>query len=404
MKRYRQANLRKSTKRAGSPRRGSAGFRATAAEAVAISVIRTVENSGRRADLVLKQSLREARLPKADARLCAETVFAWYRWRWFIGSRDIDERTIRRAASLAKRFCENPGSFDPEELKARAVPAWAKDHFNVSPEFIRSLQAEPTLWLRARPRGASELEVMLGKARAGVVPGIADALRYEGEEDLFRTREFSEGRFEIQDIGSQAVGLVCAPGERSSWWDACAGEGGKTLHLADLLENKGVVWASDRSKRRLDSLRRRGARAKLFNTRIAMWDGSEKRPTKTKFDGVLVDAPCSGVGTWGRNPHARWTTSPDDISELAAIQKQLLANAAPAVKPGGRLVFAVCTLTRAETSEVADWFSENQHGFEPAPFLDPFNPDGSPRQRVTWWPQDTGGNGMFVAAWRRVSH
>ena len=95
------------------------------------------------------------------------------------------------------------------------------------------------------------------------------------------------------------------------------------------------------------------SRAKLFNYRAALWDGSPRLPTKAKFDGILVDAPCSGVGTWQRNPHARWTTTPNDVAELAAVQAKLLGNIASSVKPGGRLVYAVCTLTRAETTAVA---------------------------------------------------
>ncbi|MGC8000561.1 hypothetical protein ACP3XN_24520, partial [Salmonella enterica] len=83
------------------------------------------------------------------------------------------------------------------------------------------------------------------------------------------------------------------------------------------MENSGLIWASDRAAWRLQKLKRRTARAKVFNYRVAMWDGGVKLPTKTKFDGVLVDAPCSGLGTWQRNPHARWTTTPGDVAELA---------------------------------------------------------------------------------------
>src|SRR5690606_4715628 len=133
-------------------------------------------------------------------------------------------------------------------------------------------------------------------------------------------------------------------------------EGGKTLHLSALMQNKGLIWASDRAEWRLRSLKRRTGRAQVFNYRAAAWDGGPKLPTKTKFDGVLVDAPCSGVGTWQRNPHARWTTTENDVRELAEIQKRLLTNVAPNVKPGGKLIFAVCTLTRAETTEVVEQF------------------------------------------------
>ena len=232
---------------------------------------------------------------------------------------------------------------------------------------------------------------------------MPNAVEYFGDEDLFKRPEFHAGEFEIQDIASQAVGWLCAPQPGETWWDACAGEGGKLLHLSDLMKNKGLIWASDRAEWRLKRLKRRTARAKVFNYRAVLWDGGPKLPTKTKFDGVLMDAPCSGVGTWQRNPHARWTTSLQDVQELAVLQQRLLAHAAASVKPGGKLVYAVCTLTRAETEETVRQFNETQREFEPM-----ILPELHIRGRIlanaatlTIWPQDMGGNGMFIAAWRR---
>ena len=171
------------------------------------------------------------------------------------------------------------------------------------------------------------------------------------------------------------------------------------MHLSDLMQNKGLLWASDRSARRLTKLKERAARAKVFNFRVGAWEGGPQLPTKTKFDGVLVDAPCSGLGTWQRNPHARWTTTPKDISELAVVQTQLLNHIAPSLKPGGRLVYAVCTLSRAETTAVADAFTAAHPEFEPvSPFPDPKSQTPGP---VTLWPQDLNANGMFIAAWKR---
>ena len=187
---------------------------------------------------------------------------------------------------------------------------------------------------------------------------LSDAICYEGSETLFRTAEFHSGEFKLLDISSQAVGLLCDPQSGETWWDACAGEGGKLLHLSDLMQNKGLIWASDRVEWRLRKLKQRTAQARVFNYRIAIWNGDVKLPTKTKSDGVLVDAPCSGLGTWQRNPHERWTVTLDDIGELAEVQKQLLANVAPAVKPGGKLFYSVCTMTRAETDEVVEVFGK----------------------------------------------
>src|SRR5208282_2875106 len=127
--------------------------------------------------------------------------------------------------------------------------------------------------------------------------------------------------------------------------------------------------------------------------------GAGRAPFGAACDGVLVDAPCSGVGTWQRNPHARWTTSHDDVRELASVQASFLAAAAGSVKPGGRLVYAVCTLTRSETAAVADGFEAAHPGFEPWPLPIAAVP-GAPRMELR--PQDLGANGMYLAAWRRV--
>ena len=164
------------------------------------------------------------------------------------------------------------------------------------------------------------------------------------------------------------------------------------------MRNKGLVWATDRSARRLSVLKKRAARAGMFNYRTAEWAGASSAPFRTPCDGVLVDAPCSGVGTWQRNPHARWTTSIDDVRELTAVQTALLGNAARSVKVGGRLVYSVCTLTRSETTGVADTFEASHRDFEPSPL--PILRE--PAARAFLLPQDLDANGMYIAAWKRV--
>ena len=120
------------------------------------------------------------------------------------------------------------------------------------------------------------------------------------------------------------------------------------------------------------------------------------------FDGVLVDAPCSGVGTWQRNPHSRWTTTENDVRELAAVQSRLLDHAAISVKPGGRLLYAVCTLTDAETTAVAREFERTHPTFRALALKNPLRPDDPARVQTWLWPHTFGGNGMFVAAWEKA--
>ena len=350
---------------------------------------------GTPADQALRDSLTHNRHYTApgERRGVSRAVFAYYRWWRWLQEGDSPQKQLAAALDLQARFDRNPASFKPEALAARALPDWLKAEMDALPvAWLAQLQREPALWIRAKAGTGVELAKKLSHLiPAGQSP---EALRYTGITDLYRTKEFQNGEFEIQDLASQLVGLAAAPRPGETWWDACAGEGGKTMHLSDLMQNKGLLWASDRSLRRLAKLKERAARAKVFNFRAAPWEGGAKLPTRTKFDGILVDAPCSGVGTWQRNPHARWTTLPKDVHELAAVQATLLGHVAGSLKPGGRLVYAVCTLTRAETTAVADAFTAAHPELEPAPVL-----GGSPQ--LTLWPQDLTANGMFIAAWKK---
>lgn len=357
------------------------------------------------ADLLLRQTLaRRKNLSRADSAWISRAVFSFFRWRGWLDRTQPVETQIDDALARADDFGMSPGSVAEDEL-IRAVPEWAAGNLEVTSAWLRSLQAEPMLWLRARTGLAGDVSAKLGNCEAAPWAALNHALRYDGQEDLFRNELFQAGGFEIQDLASQAVGIVCAPQPGETWWDACAGEGGKTLHLSDLMGGKGLVWASDRAEWRLRRLKQRAGRAGCFNYRSVLWNGGPKPPTRTIFDGVLLDAPCSGVGTWGRNPHARWTTRAEDVVELAAVQKELLNQVAGSVRPGGRLIYAVCTLTRAETSEVADAFAAAHPEFEPLAFAHPFAPAAAATDRLLLWPQDTTGNGMFIAAWqRRIDH
>jgi len=368
-------------------------------QAIAAEVIRKT-GKDKPADAALREVLKQIKdLAPFDATEVAKTVFLYYRWHvWLREERGVEAK-MRFAIRLNERFQAHPASVPLSELRAHAVPAWTEAEMEVTDAWLVSLQREPKLWLRAKRGTAAALARTLFLADASAV--VPEAILFRGEEDLFKTPEFHAGEFEIQDIASQVVGLLCAPQPGETWWDTCAGEGGKTLHLSDLMQNKGMLWASDRAEWRLTKLKRRAGRAKVFNYRSAHWDGGPKLPTKTKFDGVLVDAPCSGIGTWQRNPQARWTTEPKDVRELSVIQKKLLQHVAPSVKPGGKLIFSVCTLTHAETTEVVADFNASQPDFEPLE-LPAIIPGGPPAAATkTIWPQDLDGNGMFIASWRR---
>ncbi|HYC70126.1 MAG TPA: RsmB/NOP family class I SAM-dependent RNA methyltransferase [Opitutaceae bacterium] len=364
--------------------------------------------AGTPADQALREGLGRSRHRSAPAerRAVSRAVFAYFRWWRWLAPRDSLQKQLAAAAGLQDRFDRDPKSVKAAALAARAVPDWLATEMDAVPaDFLRQLQREPRLWIRPKAGREAEVYAALGSVTAAANDALPAAGRnaasYPGPKDLYSTPAFQAGLFEIQDLASQLVGHACAPQPGETWWDACAGEGGKTLHLADLMQNQGLIWASDRSARRLEKLKDRTARAQAFNYRAAPWDGSARLPTRTRFDGILLDAPCSGVGTWQRNPHARWTTRPADVQELAAIQARLLAHAAPALKPGGRLVYSVCTLTRAETSAVASAFASAHPELEPAPVFPGVTEGALAGAAVTVWPHEHDANGMFIAAWRK---
>ena len=352
------------------------------------------------ADGVLRVELRKQHgLSQEEAARITRAVFAYFRWLGWLNKERPTRQRIEHALDLAERYDAHPESFSDAELIERAVPDWLASVMEPTAAWVRSLQQEPRLWLRTRRGQGRAVAAKLGHCRAYGEGPLADALEYLGRSDLFRTEEFHAGEFELQDISSQAVGLICNPQPGEKWWDACAGEGGKTLHLAALMQNQGSIWASDRAAWRLANLKRRAARARVFNYRAVAWNGGPRLPTRTSFDGVLVDAPCSGVGTWHRNPHARWTTTPQDVRELSQVQTDLLTHAAAGVKPGGRLIYAACTLTGSESSGVVKAFEEKLPQFERQSIHNPLLPGSPSREMLLLWPQDTSGNGMCVASW-----
>jgi 16S rRNA (cytosine967-C5)-methyltransferase len=197
----------------------------------------------KRADVALREELRTADLFPPERTQVTHLVFSFYRWRGWLDLKKPLRSQLEVVNELTESFAKKPASFSDKDLIARALPEWARDLIPVSGAMVREFQHEPRLWLRARPGKGAELAAKLKDC----VPNetVSDALWYQGEDDLFRTSLFHEGQFEMQDLSSQAVGHICGPTPGQTWWDVCAGEGGKTLHLCDQMQNKGTVWASD---------------------------------------------------------------------------------------------------------------------------------------------------------------
>jgi 16S rRNA (cytosine967-C5)-methyltransferase len=202
-----------------------------------------------------------------------------------------------------------------------------------------------------------------------VMPYSPAGLRLEGRPAINRHPLFLEGALEVQDEGSQLLAYLVAPRRGEMVADFCAGAGGKALALAMLMRGTGRVYAMDVSARRLAQLAPRAARAGVSNVHPVVLAGENDVRVKRlagKLDRVLVDAPCTGFGTLRRNPDLKWRYGPQAVREMAAKQLRILQAAARLVKPGGRLVYATCSLLREENEDVAGTFlSGAGGGFEP---------------------------------------
>ena len=341
-----------------------------------------------------------------DRRLYRELVYTTLRHLPWIEpwlDRDANE-AVRRVAWLAN---ETPATHAfraafaqgaaPVGDKAGLFPAWFRQHCPeaFAPEQLDALLTRAPLWVRLQDRTPEPAAEQLRAAGWAVTPfaELPSAWRLPDDVNVAQNPAYLEGRIEIQDLGSQMIlaSIGVTPGER--WLDACAGAGGKSLQLAGLLGPTGHVTAFDIRPEALAELRTRAARAKLENISIAS-------RVEGQFAGVLVDAPCSGSGTWRRAPHLKWTTTEAHIAVMAARQLELLAKFSTHVAPGGRLVYATCSLSRRETEEVIERFLAAQPAFEPAPFARTF---GFPLRGngFTIMPAAHDTDGFFAASLRR---
>jgi 16S rRNA (cytosine967-C5)-methyltransferase len=213
---------------------------------------------------------------------------------------------------------------------------------------------------------------------------------------VFALRAFKKGLFEVQDEGSQLIALACQARPGQLVVDACAGAGGKALALAGEMHNKGRLIACDRDSRRLDEMRPRARRAGVHNWEArAVPESSDARIADLagQADVVLVDAPCSGLGALRRNPDARWRLTAEEVATFPPRQIGILEKFARLVKPGGRLVYATCSINRAENQDIRAMFLQRHADeFTPVPAL-PGWPDD-----VQLLPHVHGTDGFYIAA------
>ncbi|RZA10044.1 MAG: RsmB/NOP family class I SAM-dependent RNA methyltransferase, partial [Lysobacteraceae bacterium] len=299
----------------------------------------------------------------------------------FHGPRDFLKSALTDKERMWLDQCD---AVRPDELMERHrhnLPEWLAQPLRAQfgDEFMAlaaSLNEPAPLDLRVNTLVDKRADVRKELAKAGVpsepTPYSPWGLRVDGKPALTRMEVFTRGAVEVQDEGSQLLALLLDAHRGEMVVDFCAGAGGKTLAIGAAMRNTGRLYAFDTSAHRLDALKPRLARSQLSNVHPAAIAHERDERIKRlagKIDRVLVDAPCSGLGTLRRNPDLKWRQSPESVAELVVLQGEILASAARLLKPGGRLVYATCSLLQAENEEVAAAFSAENPTFVPLPAL-----------------------------------
>ena len=387
----------------------------------------------RPADQALSAYFRSHRnLGQKDRAFVAETAFAVLRRRRSLEAaaggatpRDlavaalvrvfgISARALGEDASLAARVKAHAGRDQPAAVQAD-LPDWLWDRLvatygtQEAGAIAQGLLAPAPLDLRVNLLKATRERVLaeLGAEAAATVLSPS-GIRMRGKPAINRHALFLAGAIEVQDEGSQLLAYLVAPRRGEMVADFCAGAGGKTLALSMLMHGTGRVYAMDVSEKRLRELAPRAARAGISNVHPIALSGENDIRVKRlagKLDRVLVDAPCSGFGTLRRNPDLKWRHREGAIAELAAKQARILGAAAKLVKPGGRLVYATCSILPDENEAVADAFAASHPDFTPLSCRKLLAAQRIPLdtgERLRLWPHVHGTDGFFAAAFSRT--
>ncbi len=375
------------------------------------AVITAAKESGAAADTLIARYFKERRYAGSkDRRAVRDLAYAAIR---LCGNRPESGRAAMLALAaerpaLGELFdgsMHGPAPVDPAEPVAQAglVPEWLIPRLA---EPVRDAAERAALLTRA------PLDIRVNALKAEVTDvrplfpegeafaGFSHALRLPEGSAVEQSLAYRDGLIEVQDIGSQMIVQACAAAPGMTVIDLCAGAGGKTLGVAAAMQGQGRLIAADVNRDRLSRLPERAARAGTDAIETLLLDAGREAerlsPLAGTADVVLVDAPCSGTGTWRRNPEARWRLTPDRLARLVSEQARILDLAVPLVKPGGRLVYAVCALTDVEGRDQIEAFLARHPGWKP---LAPDLPAGRRHgEGVLLTPAHDGTDGFFIAA------
>ena len=385
-----------------------------AAVEVLEAVVVAARDNGPAADTILANYFRTRRYAGAkDRRAVRELVYAAIR---LCGERPVTGRAAALALAdeqpeLLTLFGEGPHgapSLDPDE--PHAVPGVAPDWLTkalgasgIGPAEQAALLARAPLDIRANRLLTTRDELLAELPDARPLACDPDGLRMAESVSVERLSSFVDGRAEVQDAGSQLVARAAGAAPGMLVVDLCAGAGGKTLALAAHMNDQGHILACDIDRARLSRLAPRAARAGATIAEPRLLNPGQEPEGLTDWAGtadlVLIDAPCSGTGTWRRNPEARWRLTPDRLDRLAATQLRLLDLGAALVKPGGALTYIVCSLLDREGADQITTFLAHAPGWQ----FEPLGIAGGERHHdgVRLHPAASDTDGFFVARLRR---
>lgn len=386
--------------------------------AAAIELLDEIEISPRPADQVASLYFKGRRfIGSKDRRAVAETVWRVLRRKaridWWLAHLEfpIDARA-RVFADLTfegvlvnGELFQGPHSAPPpgkeewrlmDQLKGkdifhRDMPAWVKGEFpewltprlealwgEALPREVAAMRDEAPLDLRVNTLKATRDEAIIALKKEGIAatpcPLSPLGLRLKSRIALVQVQAWRNGLIEVQDEGSQLVAVLADARPGHAVVDYCAGAGGKTLALAASMQNKGRLLACDVAEWRVDKAQERFRRNGVHNVTRRVISGEADKWIKRSagsYDRVLVDAPCTGTGTWRRNPDAKWQLSENDLLELVVRQKDILESAARLVKPGGRLIYATCSVMAEENERQIEAFlaTHPEYSVRPVPEL-----------------------------------
>ncbi|MGY6650164.1 RsmB/NOP family class I SAM-dependent RNA methyltransferase [Wenyingzhuangia sp. IMCC45574] len=365
-----------------------------------IDSLQLIFNEEEYADKVVQKALKkDARWGARDRKFVAETIYEIVRWKRLYneiaGTKDHYTRdnlwklfavwAVLRGIELPewKYFVDTPvrrikGKFDELQSNraiAQSIPDWmdelgAKElGETVWTKELKAQNIPASAILRTNTlRGTKEqLKTILAKDDIITQPikGYPCALELEERKNVFKTAAFKSGLFEMQDASSQLVAdfLDVKPGMRVV--DTCAGAGGKTLHIAALLENKGSIIATDIYGGKLVELKKRAKRAGAHNITTRKIESSKTiKKLYNTADRVLIDAPCSGLGVLKRNPDSKWKLAPEFIENIKDTQREILDRYSKIVKVGGKVVYATCSVLPSENQQQVEFFLANNPNFK----------------------------------------